>query len=510
MSGSPPSLTWESPEKQISEWNGELIRPSLGGDVRANQKLSGTKHNVFGIQTGVAISFMVKRYRAKGCRIYYSRRPEFETAEEKLEFLSNAKLGELSVDEIRPDEKNNWLNLTTNDFQSLIPIATKESKLAKRPSKEKTVFKLFSLGIVTNRDEWTYANSPAELGKKIRYFCDTYEKERHRWNLAGRPKNTADFVSREIKWTSELEAHLRRGTVLRFDDQHINDSLYRPFVRRVTYFAPVITHRPYQNAELFPQSGCDNLGFSVAVEERVPFGLIATKWLPNKDLFLPSCGQVFALYRYDQEQNKISNITDWALEQFKKHYQPGRIKHKRPITKEAIFQYVYGVLHDPLYREKYAQNLKKEFPRIPFYVDFWQWADWGKELMDLHTAYEQVEPIKLIRTDIPDEKSRKAGVAPKALLKADKDASRILLDSETMLSGIPPQAWSYTLGNRSALEWILDQYKEKKPKDPTIRQKFDTYRFVNHKEQVIDLLLRVTTVSVRTVAIMNDMKRAQR
>jgi predicted helicase len=130
--------------------------------------------------------------------------------------------------------------------------------------------------------------------------------------------------------------------------------------------------------------------------------------------------------------------------------------------------------------------------------------------MNLHIGYEQVELFKLKRIDRPDEKSRKAGLAPKAVLKADKEAGSIVLDNETTLSGIPQDAWAYTLGNRSALEWVLDQYKEKKPKDPTIREKFDTYRFADYKEQVIDLLMRVTTVSVRTISIVNSMKRATR
>ena len=84
------------------------------------------------------------------------------------------------------------------------------------------------------------------------------------------------------------------------------------------------------------------------------------------------------------------------------------------------------------------------------------------------------------------------------------------LDSETTLSGIPSTAWDYKLGNRCALEWILDQYKEKKPKDPTIRAKFDIYRFADYKEKVIDLLMRVTTVSVETVAITEAMNAAKR
>ncbi len=185
---------------------------------------------------------------------------------------------------------------------------------------------------------------------------------------------------------------------------------------------------------------------------------------------------------------------------------PARGEGQRAITKDAIFHYVYGVLHDPLYREKYAQNLKREFPRIPFYADFWRWADWGETLMALHIGYEQIEPWPLGRVDTKDEKAAAASQKPKAILKADHDHGIIQLDSETQLSGVPAQAWTYRLGNRSALEWILDQYKEKTPKDPTIREKFNTYRFADYKEKVIDLLRRVTRVSVETMAIVDAMR----
>ena len=140
--------------------------------------------------------------------------------------------------------------------------------------------------------------------------------------------------------------------------------------------------------------------------------------------------------------------------------------------------------------------------------------------MNLHIGYETVEPYPLTRTEAGPAAqpfSRKRGEnasvraeAPKAMLKADKEAGRIVLDTQTTLAGIPPEAWDYRLGNRSALEWILDQYKEKKPKDPTIREKFDTYRFADHKEKVIDLLTRVTRVSVETQAIVEAMGKAAR
>jgi predicted helicase len=147
---------------------------------------------------------------------------------------------------------------------------------------------------------------------------------------------------------------------------------------------------------------------------------------------------------------------------------------------------------------------------MPFNTDFWRWADWGEELMALHIGYETVEPWPLERIDTPDQKSGKAGLAPKTMLKANKELGNIQLDSETQLTGVPAQAWTYKLANRSALEWILDQYKEKTPKDPTIREKFNTYRFADHKEKVIDLLRRVTRASVETMKIVEAMRAEKR
>ncbi len=161
-------------------------------------------------------------------------------------------------------------------------------------------------------------------------------------------------------------------------------------------------------------------------------------------------------------------------------------------------------MHNPAYRKKYELNLKREFPRLPFYDNFHQWANWGKELMDLHINYETVEPYSLSQINLPLSDDIKR--TPKVKLKADKITGIILLDEVTTLAYIPKEAWNYQLGNRSALEWILDQYKEKKPKDPTIAEKFNTYRFADYKEQVINLLQRVCTVSVETMRIIQQME----
>jgi predicted helicase len=183
--------TYDGFRKVVAEEFNKIYVLDLGGDVRDNPKLSGTKHNVFGIQTGVAISFMVRRPKDRGCRIFYARRPEFETTEDKLALLGSVKLPALDFEEIRPDVKHNWINLVQNDFDSLVPIALKETKMAKRSSGDKAIFKLYSLGIVTNRDEWAYDDERNSLANKIRYFCEAYRTEGRRWRSAGRPKATA-------------------------------------------------------------------------------------------------------------------------------------------------------------------------------------------------------------------------------------------------------------------------------------------------------------------------------
>jgi predicted helicase len=243
---------------------------------------------------------------------------------------------------------------------------------------------------------------------------------------------------------------------------------------------------------LFRANDTINKGICITAHSQVPFCVQATMYhfdygYGSRD----TTGITF--YTYDKKGDRIDNITDWGLTQFQTHYKDSK------ITKENIFHYTYAVLHHPAYRTKYELNLKREFPRLPFYQDFHQWTNWGKTLMELHLNYETIQPYGLQQIEIANKEN------PKAKLKADKTNGVIILDDNTQLTGINAIAWEYKLGNRSALEWILDQYKEKKPKDPTIAKLFNTYKFADYKEQVIDLLQRVCTVSVRTMEIIQKM-----
>ena len=490
--------------------------------MRANPKLSGTKHNVFGIQTGVAISFLVKREGAAakkaGCRVFYARRPEMEIAEEKLSYINNAALNRMALDELRPDARAHWLNVTNNDFEEFLPVASKDVKANTKLSQNKAIFKSFSLGVVTARDDWVYGKTAHETQIKVRWFIDTYNNDVSRLSIPVKRVALAPELDTSIKYSRAVKNDLKRRIHYRFDVSHMREAVYRPFVKSNLYFDKRLNEVQYQLPSVFRGSANPTITF-LCVDSSNPLASLAVTQVFDYCLLKKGNGgtQSLPYWVYNDSGARIDNITDWSLAEYKKHYQSARSQKAKTITKEAIFHYVYAVLHDPIYREKYAQNLKREFPRIPFYGDtaatFWRWADWGAELMALHIGYETVEPFALGRVDVPDTKARAAGQSPRPALKADKaaaDDGRIVVDSETTLTGIPAAAWRYQLGNRCALEGVLDQYKEKKPKDPTIRALFDIYRFANYKEKVVDLLTRVTTVSVRTVAITDAMRNAPR
>jgi len=467
----------------------------LGGDVRDDPSLSGTTHNVFGIQTGVAISFLIKCDKATGCQIRYTRRPQKEIAEEKLAFLNGSKIGTLPFERVKPNVRDDWIDQADTDFETLVPVISNSTKYAQNRSQERAVCKLYSLGVSTNRDDWVVDFKTKDLAKKMAYFVERYE--------SFRPAEFPDEA--DVKLSRNLKRRGKAGRREAFDPKRIAPYQYRPFVTAHVYNSAVFLDERGSADEISVSANNSYICFIGDATEK-PFSVLAARGLVDLNFLSAAAAGTKLVPFLRGSQN---NVTNWALEQFGARYEKDK-KPERPVTNDAIFHYVYGVLHDPIYREKYALNLKREFPRVPFYADFWKWAGWGEKLMALHIGYETVDPWPLERIDALEEKSREAGLAPKALLKANKENGNIQIDSETQLTGVPPEAWTYKLGNRSAIEWILDQYKEKTPKDPTIREKFNTYRFVDHKEMVIDLLKRVTRVSVETIRIVEAMRTEKR
>ncbi len=476
-------------------------------DVRANPKIAGTTHNIFGIQTGVAIMLLIKKAKRENpvCQIKYIALDDFWRKEVKLQWISSNSLKDIPFENICPDKNNSWINLVENDWEKLIPIVSDDNLC---------VFSKYFLGVATNRDEWVYQIEKETLERQMRYFIEKYNSLL-RINVNSFPN--------DIKWSETLKRNFELKRTIKFNKSKIIKSFYKPYNYRYFYSEKLVNDRLTGNHSDFFGVDYDlnNLCFGVIGKDTViPFSTVSFYCINDLKSLSNAAGgnKTFALYRYDKAGNKIDNINDWGLQEFREHYELDKKKkfdndYMRKhhvltnsffkITKENIFHYVYAILHNPDYRQKYELNLKRDFPRIPFYDDFYKWVKWGKVLMNLHINYETVKPYKL------KEITEKGFENPKPKLKADKETGTIILDEASTLIGIPKEAWYYKLGNRSALEWILDQYKEKKPSDPTIAEKFNTYRFADYKKQVIDLLKRVCTVSVETMKIVEEMKKTK-
>lgn len=171
------SRTFDGFRKAVSDEFNEIYIIDLGGDVRANPKLSGSKHNIFGIQTGVTISLLVKKKGSKGSKIYYARRPELETAEDKLAWIGSTSVHNILFEHIKPDSKQNWVNLSENNWDDLISTADKKTKASHSKSQENSIFKLFSLGVASNRDDWTHDFSNEKLKSKIEFLIEQYNAD---------------------------------------------------------------------------------------------------------------------------------------------------------------------------------------------------------------------------------------------------------------------------------------------------------------------------------------------
>ena len=471
--------------KIITDEFSELYVVDLGGNFQSGHRVG----NVFGIRIGVAIAFFVRSSTHRNLSdIHYHALDDEQSGSEKLSELERLNFDCIAFQNIAPDAKYNWLNQSNSGFENLMPLANRQSKTTRHATEASAVFGLVSAGVKTDRDEWVYDFGVANLRAKALFFADTYNAFLD---------NGDESYSSVIKWSRDLRNEFQRGRRIVYNDGNRVESLYRPFTMK-HYFADftmndVLTRNHY---EMFGNDlKQENTVISVKGPAANHFSVLAANRLVNEKFAGTNNGGTFCLplYRYKADGERVSNITEWGLRQFRDHYGDDS------ITDKDIFAYVYAMLHDPAYRQRYEIDLRREFPRVYFHDDFAWWAQQGQELLDLHIRFETTEPWPLDRVD-------NDGVTPKrAILGADKEAGVITLDEQTSLAGVPDEAWEYRLGNRSALEWVLDQYKERKPRDPTIRERFNTYRFADHKERVVDLLGRVCAVSAFTTTIVNEL-----
>ena len=356
----------------------------LHGNVRQNPKLSGTTHNVFGIQVGVGITIAVRHVGAGSpgpnrandatpgaatAPLRYHRVPEDWRKEEKWAYLTKCgTYAGVPWEELTPDERNTWLvPENADEFASFVPLGSKEAKAQVGGRGDAcvaptTVFDLFSNGVKTNRDDVVYDFHRPKLIERVKRFIDDYNGEVGRWARAEDKRDVDSFVSYEkVNWSRDLKLDLQRGHYATFGEQKVRTSLYRPFCKQHLFFDRILNEEVYVFPRIFPTPEtenenrvicCNGLGMQKA------FSCIMVNAIPELQIIYNT--QCFPFYVYDEDgSNRRENVTDWALNEFRAHF------GDESISKWDIFHYVYAVLHHPVYREKFADNLKRELPRVP-------------------------------------------------------------------------------------------------------------------------------------------------
>lgn len=375
--------------------------------------------------------------------------------------------------------------------------------------------------------------SRSALESNMRRMIDTYNIERECYArvCAGRPQeqwpdveDVIDADPKRISWTVNLKNDVRRGIKHIYQPQSITASMYRPYVKQWLYFNRRFNERVYLQPKLFPTPGHRNIVISATgIGASKPFSALVTDCVPN--LHLHDTGQCFPLYWYEKADENArpqgemfgsggeadadgyirhEAITDWALARFRGHYRD------ETIGKEDIFWYVYGILHSPEYGQRFAANLKKMLPRIPFAADFWAFSKAGRKLGELHLNYETVEPYPLTeeRESLDLDPTVFYRVQKMAFGKKDSkpDKTTIVYNANLVLRDIPLEAYEYVVNGKSAIEWIMERYQIATDKDSGIVNDPNAWcAEQGNPRYIVDLIKRIVRVSVESVRIVKKL-----
>ena len=509
-------VAFDGMRKHLAKEFNVLYLLNLGGNILKGQPADS---NVFDIKIGVSIALLVRTGKPvdSPC-IFYNNETELQSKEQTFHFLNtHQNVENVTWQEIQPNARHAWLTEGLHDdFDDFIPMGTKEAKKKKGIAKD-VIFKTFSLGLSTNRDVWVYNFNQEALRENVQDTIETYTAELDRWRHQKPPKpDIDDFVvydDTKIKWSSTLKKHLEKGHTVKSTEEDIRYSLYRPFTKKELFLDKdkILIDRQGLFSTIFPtfETETENRVICVNITPEKPFTSLITDCIPNLGVTggYGSPTQCFPFFTYSKDgQFRRENVTDWALAAFQNHYEDDS------ITKWNIFYYNYGILHHPDYLNKYREDLKRNFPRIPFAEDaedFWTLARAGAQLADLHINYESVP--KYAGLTLKEKPDMHLDLCVEKM-KLSKDKTRIEYNDFLTIEDIPAEAHAYRLGTRSALEWIVDQYcitEDYKPKTGRGSRIINDPNRETEPQYIVDLIARVITVSLETMKIINNLPTLQ-
>ncbi|MCG7276627.1 DEAD/DEAH box helicase [Corynebacterium singulare] len=518
-------------------------------NLRGNARTAGEQRrkeagNVFrdGGRTTIAVMVGAKDPTESGFELHYRDIGDYLTAGEKLDIVESSTVESIEWQPVTPNDDGDWLNQRSEDFSSWPLLGDSKRSVGTR------YFDATSNGVSTGRDRWAYASSSGELKSNIRTLIETYNQALE--NYPGKSVQRATSFQVEnpkfvdpvkVKWSSRLIQVFESGRRITFSDTRIRKSLYRPFMAQYVYYDSDLNERRYQLPSMFPERNNSNIGFILTgSSSHYDFGLIATDLLPN--LHTLDTGQYFPRFTWTSVEaddgglfgegdivkqgeasiyGKVGEVVDGYVrvdnitDEIKALY---RDALGADVTGDDIFHFVYGKLHDPGYRTKYAADLKKMLPHIETptsRAEFDKFAAAGKELMDLHVGYEDVEPWPLDIQVKGDESDRETWRVLKMKWAKRKDpetgknvndVTKLIYNKRVTISGIPEEADEYMLGSRSAVAWLIDRYQVKKDKaSGIVNDPNDWADEVGNPRYIVDLIGKVVRVAMETVRIVDGL-----
>lgn len=459
-------------------------------NLRGNQRTQGEQSRkeggkIFGSgsRAPIAISILVKD-GSNQHELHYHDIGDYLNRKQKFEIISSFdSIENIEWKTVLPDANHDWINQRDPNYQEYVKIS----------GEEKSPFLSNAVGVSTNRDIWVSGFSKNKVQKNTEYMVHNYNdllvKE------GGKNQEPALIDESKVKWTRSLKNKFKKGERIGVDKQQLQPEMYRPFTKKWLYYSNDVIESPGQ---FYRKWGVDNQAIiTTGRSSSKQFGTVVTNLIPDIQLMMN--GQAFIKSNNESNETELLHSRDNVNQLF---------AQKVGLNLNDSFSYVYGLLNSPEYQQKYANDLKKDLARIPMVANKEKYVEIGQKLIDLHLNYEKAPIYSEVSVDSKSDPSyvvKKMKFAKKRNEngKLENDRSTILFNSDITIHDIPEEAYDYIVNGRSAIEWIMDQYQVKTDKKSEITD--DPNDFSDDPKYIYNLLLRIITVSLQTIKLVNEL-----
>ncbi|MEW6409289.1 MAG: type ISP restriction/modification enzyme [Nitrospirota bacterium] len=437
--------------RKLLESFNETYILNLHGNSRIGEKCpdGSPDENVFDIMQGVSIALFVKSRKQKGLgKVFYQ--DVYSLREKKYEYLNKHDI-----------KSTKWIRLQPSEPYYF--FVKKDFSLQARYDKFWSIQDIFiksSSGVKTHRDHFVVGFTKEEIMQRMRTFTSDLPDDLVRQGL--NLKDTHDFKLKEVR--ERLRKEDWKDSILPYS--------YRPFDNRYICYRPELIDR--DRFEVMHHFYQDNIGICVTRQLSTPDFLHAFVTNNVADICSVSIktretGYIFPLYLYTKRDNPTKkhslktfmllfepqadyfvrkpNLSEVLIDKLTKTL-------KKSLTPEQIFFYIYSILYSNIYRTKYAEFLKIDFPRVPFTKDyklFSKMAELGEKLVDLHL-------MKSSELDPPVAKLQGKGDNKVEKLKYDDKERHLYVNQNQYFKGITKEVWQYQIGGyRVCDKWLKDR-----------------------------------------------------